>query len=289
VTAIKLVVVGDGTVGKTSLLIRAARGEFLPTDGVPVVFDNYSTRMLGDSGNEDVMLWDTAGQEDYDRLRPLSYPGTDVFLVCYDVTNANSFDNVSAKWWPELTHHCPGTPLILVGCKSDKPSRPGTARMTSDQALGLRRSIGAAAFMECSALADVGVKEVFLAALRAAHSAAASPKKKQGCFLTTACALARDLPDDCEELTTLRGFRDGALMRRPEGPALVEQYDVVAPRIVLAMLRDPSRSSVMDETYGVIRACVAAIHGGHDGEAVRLYRDLVLSLAVRYDVPLARL
>eukprot|EP00494_Astrolonche_serrata_P004168 UN04180 len=64
-------------------------------------------------------LWDTAGQEDYDRLRPLSYPQTDVFLVCFSVISEPSFANVKQKWIPEITHHAPSVPIILVGTKSD--------------------------------------------------------------------------------------------------------------------------------------------------------------------------
>ena len=53
-------------------------------------------------------LWDTAGQDDYDRLRPLSYPDTDVFLICFSIVNPNSFANVADKWSPEISHHAPG-------------------------------------------------------------------------------------------------------------------------------------------------------------------------------------
>lgn len=60
-------------------------------------------------------LWDTAGQEDYDRLRPLSYPQTDVFLICFSVASPSSFENVTSKWYPEIKHHCPDAPIILVG------------------------------------------------------------------------------------------------------------------------------------------------------------------------------
>lgn len=60
-------------------------------------------------------LWDTAGQEDYDRLRPLSYPQTDVFLICFSVASPSSFENVTSKWYPEIKHHCPDAPMILVG------------------------------------------------------------------------------------------------------------------------------------------------------------------------------
>lgn len=60
-------------------------------------------------------LWDTAGQEDYDRLRPLSYPQTDVFLICFSIASPSSFENVTSKWYPEIKHHCPDAPIILVG------------------------------------------------------------------------------------------------------------------------------------------------------------------------------
>merc|ERR1712087_739652 len=71
-------------------------------------------------------LWDTAGQEDYDRLRPLSYPQTDVFLVAFSLISRASFENVKQKWWPELKHHCPGVPMILVGTKIDLRSDANT-------------------------------------------------------------------------------------------------------------------------------------------------------------------
>merc|ERR1712224_711449 len=64
-------------------------------------------------------LWDTAGQEDYDRLRPLSYPNTDVFIVCYSIISPTSLENVGNKWLPEIRHHCPNSPFLLVGTKSD--------------------------------------------------------------------------------------------------------------------------------------------------------------------------
>jgi Ras-related C3 botulinum toxin substrate 1 len=84
-------------------------------DYVPTVFDNYNTRVLVDGKQVTVGLWDTAGQEDYDRLRPLAYPSTDVFVLCFLLNDRTTFKNVKVKWYPELQEHAPGVPIVLAG------------------------------------------------------------------------------------------------------------------------------------------------------------------------------
>ncbi|KAK6020251.1 Ras family protein, partial [Ostertagia ostertagi] len=111
---IKCVVVGDGAVGKTCLLISYTTNKF-PSEYVPTVFDNYAVTVMIGGEPYTLGLFDTAGQEDYDRLRPLSYPQTDVFLVCFSVVAPASFENVREKWVPEIAHHCSKTPFLLVG------------------------------------------------------------------------------------------------------------------------------------------------------------------------------
>ena len=160
---IKCVVVGDGAVGKTCLLISYTTNKF-PSEYVPTVFDNYAVTVMIGGEPYTLGLFDTAGQEDYDRLRPLSYPQTDVFLVCFSIVIPSSYENVREKWVPEILHHCPKTPIILVGTQCDlredqnhlkKMARGNMRPVTLEQGEKLAREIKAVKYVECSALTQV--------------------------------------------------------------------------------------------------------------------------------------
>jgi len=169
---IKLVAVGDGAVGKTSLLIRFAKGEF-PEQYIPTVFENYTTKYNFREKDVTLHLWDTAGQEDYDRLRPLSYPGADIILLCFSLVHKDSLESVKEKWHKEIEHFIPNVPTLMVGTKVDlrdaelaKPSGGGLTPITKDQCEKVRADINAQKCMEVSAKAGTNIKEVFEEAVK---------------------------------------------------------------------------------------------------------------------------
>ena len=185
----KLVIVGDGACGKTCLLTVFAKGEF-PTVYVPTIFESFVADIQVNSKQVELALWDTAGQEEYDRLRPLSYPDTDVILVCFSIDNPVSFENISEKWTPEVQHFCPNAPIILVGNKKDLRNDDTTKQelaktkeepVKAEEGRSMAERINAFAYMECSAKTKEGVREVFETATRAALQA--KKKKKSRCLI----------------------------------------------------------------------------------------------------------
>uniref|UniRef100_A0A8D0EUU4 small monomeric GTPase n=1 Tax=Strix occidentalis caurina TaxID=311401 RepID=A0A8D0EUU4_STROC len=179
-------------VGKTCLLISYTTNAF-PGEYIPTVFDNYSANVMVDGKPVNLGLWDTAGQEDYDRLRPLSYPQTDVFLICFSLVSPASFENVRAKWYPEVRHHCPNTPIILVGTKLDLRDDKDTIEklkekkltpITYPQGLAMAKEIGMTATGLLSSTAPTrGLKTVFDEAIRAVLCPPPVKKRKRKCLL----------------------------------------------------------------------------------------------------------
>jgi len=189
--AIKLVVVGDGAVGKTCLLIAYTSSAF-PKDYIPTVFDNYCANIVVDGKAINLGLWDTAGQEDYDRLRPLSYPQTDVFLLCFSVVNPSSYDNITVKWHKEIIAHCPNTPILLIGTKVDlreekeaidQLKAKGQNVISPEQGAAKAQEIGAKKYLECSAKTQKNLRVVFEEAVRAVNGPGAKDKNTKGCVL----------------------------------------------------------------------------------------------------------
>ncbi|XP_071405643.1 rho-related GTP-binding protein RhoU [Pithys albifrons albifrons] len=189
--SIKCVLVGDGAVGKTSLVVSYTTNGY-PTEYIPTAFDNFSAVVSVDGKPVRLQLCDTAGQDEFDKLRPLCYTNTDIFLLCFSVVSPSSFQNVSEKWVPEIRCHCPKAPIILVGTQSDlredvkvlieldkckeKPVSEEGAKLCAEE-------IKATSYIECSALTQKNLKEVFDAAIVAGiqYSDTQQQPKKSKC------------------------------------------------------------------------------------------------------------
>ncbi|KZV71406.1 small GTPase rac1p [Peniophora sp. CONT] len=186
IQAIKCIVVGDSAVGKTSLIISHTTNAF-PGEHPPSVCDNSSVNAMVDGKTISLGLWDTATDGHYERLRPLSYPQTDIFLICFSLVDRPSFDNVKDIWYPEIAYHAPGTAIVLVGTKLDLREGPSPSEKLGDsstnsiqytQGVKLAKEIRAVKYLECSALTQRGLKNVFDEATRAVLYPRKEPKKR---------------------------------------------------------------------------------------------------------------
>ncbi|SCW02046.1 LAFE_0E12970g1_1 [Lachancea fermentati] len=179
----KLVIIGDGACGKTSLLYVFTLGKF-PEEYHPTVFENYVTDCRVDGIKVSLTLWDTAGQEEYERLRPFSYSKANIILIGFAIDDPESLSNARIKWTEEALRYCPNAPIILVGLKKDL-RKNGDERdiVKKEDAEQVARAIGAKKYMECSALTGEGVDDVFEVATRT--SLLVNKEPGQGC-----CAIA---------------------------------------------------------------------------------------------------
>ncbi|KAK7930102.1 hypothetical protein WMY93_006497 [Mugilogobius chulae] len=185
VRGVSCVLVGDGAVGKTSLVVSYTTNGY-PSEYVPTAFDNFTVVVVVDGNPVRLQLCDTAGQkwglvdgdinDELERLRPLCYRNADVFLLCYSVVRPCSFQNLSQRWLPEIRLHRPDAPLVLVGTQVDlredvqvliqlaqNQQRP----VGSEEGRRLAQELGAAGFCECSALTQKDLKDTFDTALLA--------------------------------------------------------------------------------------------------------------------------
>ena len=184
----KSVIVGDHACGKTTLYIVFTKDQF--PEYVPTTFEDYVADYEVDNKQIEMALWDTAGHEDYDRLRPLSYPDTDVILMCFSIVSPDSLENIPEKWTPEAKNLCPNVPIILVGTKKDLRNDNSTIKelgkmkqepVKPEEGRTMAEKINAFAYLECSAKSKEGVREVFETAARAALQV--QKKRKRVCSI----------------------------------------------------------------------------------------------------------
>ena len=169
----KCLLVGDEGVGKTCIVLANTWNEF-PSEPVPRIFMGFEEVMIGGERYE-LTICDSECQASHDRVRPLSYPQTDVFLVCFSVVNPASFEHVKEKWVPEIGRYCPKIRFILVGTQIDlrEKEKEETSKLNNDlaenklvsisteQGENLAKELKAVKYVECSAKSQKGVKNVF--------------------------------------------------------------------------------------------------------------------------------
>eukprot|EP00761_Pharyngomonas_kirbyi_P007605 gb/GECH01007615.1/.p1 GENE.gb/GECH01007615.1/~~gb/GECH01007615.1/.p1 ORF type:complete len:199 (+),score=52.58 gb/GECH01007615.1/:1-597(+) len=189
---LKCVVVGDGNVGKTCLLISFAENRF-PEEYVPTVFDNYNANIMYEKNAVSLGLWDTAGSAEYDKLRIFSYPDSNVILVVFSLVNPASLKQVKEKWVPEIKEHAPDVPFLLVGNKLDLRDDSKTVKsmeergmkpLATEEGIKMTKEVGAKFYLECSAKTQQGVKDVFQTAIRCVlNPESLDEKAKKNCVM----------------------------------------------------------------------------------------------------------
>lgn len=165
----KIVVVGDGACGKTCLL-EVFKSDKFPEEYVPTVVDNFVKVVKYDKNKSvSLALWDTAGQEDYDTIRPLSYRETNLVLICYTIANKKNLENISTKWLMEIKNYCPSAGYFLIALKKDLRFEDGVDKenlVSTEDGKRLAEKIKALDFIECSALTRENVDLVFTRAAK---------------------------------------------------------------------------------------------------------------------------
>ncbi|XP_041810414.1 rho-related GTP-binding protein RhoV-like [Chelmon rostratus] len=168
--------VGDGAVGKTSMVIsyifNGYNSEYRQT-----AFDVFTGVVHVNGVPTRIKLIDTAGQEEFGHLRSLCYAHVDVFILCFSLVNPVSFDNITSKWIPQIRAGNPTSPIILVGTQSDlrhsvdvliRLDQRHTKPVHFSRARRLAHRIRAHDYLECSALTQHNLKDVFDSAVFAA-------------------------------------------------------------------------------------------------------------------------
>lgn len=151
----KVIVAGDGGVGKTSLIRRFCEGKFEASRVMTIGVD-FQTETVNIQGRRiRLSIWDIAGQDRFGSFRDMFYRGAKSAALVYDVTRPESFDNL-AVWHKDILKVSPGTPMILVANKIDLPDH----KVSREDAEAWGKSLGMP-FLETSAFDGRNVDRFF--------------------------------------------------------------------------------------------------------------------------------
>lgn len=184
----KIVIIGDGNVGKTCFLQRFIQNKFSEIY-TPTVFETIEKQVQIeiDDNKEmvDLRIFDTSGQEDYANIRPGAYNEVDILLMAFSTIQRKTYDNISKAWLNEKNKYMQKSKIVLIGTKSDLKSstedewnkllRDNVIQqvdfknpITIKEGEKLAKKIKAFKYCETSAKSGEGVKEAFDAAIIAA-------------------------------------------------------------------------------------------------------------------------
>ncbi len=157
VKTFKVLIIGEGAVGKTSIATRYTTGGFkeshLMTVGANFMLKNLE---LKDGSALRLSIWDTAGQEKFRKIVETYYKGGKGVLVCFDVTNRKSFEEID-YWFNTSKSKIPDAKICLIGTKIDLDV---ARKVSKDEALSFAKELNLPYF-ETSALKNLGISEAF--------------------------------------------------------------------------------------------------------------------------------
>jgi small GTP-binding protein len=163
---IRVVAVGDGAVGKTCMLL-VFKGDPYPDEYDPTIFESHHEMRTYGGRQYCLHLWDTAGQQEYDRLRPMSYAKCNVVLICFALNSPESLRNVTTKWYPEVKQYCQKAAIVLVGTKSDVWDPHAPDAITPAKVDEVAATVHAFKSIQCSAKKNENIGNVFDLAIQA--------------------------------------------------------------------------------------------------------------------------
>jgi len=186
----KLVLLGESSVGKSSLVLRFVKGQFLDFQESTIGAAFLTQTVCLNDTTVKFEIWDTAGQERYHSLAPMYYRGAQAAIVVFDITNAESFDKAKA-WVSELQRQgSPNIVIALAGNKSDLANKRSVATANAQAYADENGCL----FMETSAKSNVNVTELFVAIAKKLPKTQA-PKQP----VHSTLSLQATVPDEQEE------------------------------------------------------------------------------------------
>ena len=171
---IKVVAVGDAP--KVPFLMVLDDKPF-PDRYVPTILENYTREVTMNNVTYRINAWDTAGQYEFDKLRPLTYACANVILLVFDLSFKATFSNLREKWISEVTHYCKDVKILVIGINLDLRQVGNPNHVTDQEAEQFVQEFKFATYIPCSARTGEGIDKIWPAVITAFET------KKESCLI----------------------------------------------------------------------------------------------------------